>query len=160
MQKHTGRHRKPVRGWGERVRWLFGAVLAAVLCSPLEVAPRRSIDRLRGEGRLVLESRATPKALTATPSSVRSRTVAELATREGEPKPEPGPVRVPRPRRPRPSEQGWCVDDDGVRGVRPYLFHDAKRSRPASSSADPPERGAPHTALPGCRNGPRTPRAY
>ncbi|GAA1466833.1 hypothetical protein NE857_14955 [Nocardiopsis exhalans] len=131
MQKPTGRHRKPVRGWGQRVRWLFGAVLAAVLCSPLEVAPRRSIDRPRGEGRLVLERRATPKALTASSAVTRGRTVAELAAREGEPQPEPGPVRVPRPRRPHPSEQGWCVDDDGVRGVRPYLFHDAERSRPS-----------------------------
>ncbi|GAA1080935.1 hypothetical protein [Nocardiopsis metallicus] len=129
MEKPTGRHRKPVRGWGQRVRWLFGAVLAAVLCSPLEVATRRSIDRPRGEGRAVLERRATPKALTASSAVTRSRTVAELAAREGEPQPEPGPVRVPRPRQPHPSEQGWCVDDDGVRGVRPYLFHDAERAR-------------------------------
>ncbi|MEU2948997.1 hypothetical protein ABZ617_23490 [Nocardiopsis alba] len=129
MEKPTGRHRKPVRGWGQRVRWLFGAVLAAVLCSPLEVAPRRSIDHSRGEGRLVLERRATPKALTAPSAVTRSRTVSELATREAQPQPEPGPVRVPRPRRPHPSELGWCVDDDGVRGVRPYLFHDAERSR-------------------------------
>ncbi len=128
MEKPTGRHRKPVRGWGQRVRWLLGAVLAAVLYSPLEVAPRRSIDCPRGEGRLVLERRATPKALTASSPVTRGRTVVELATREGEPQPEPGPVRVPRPRRPHPSEQGWCVDDDGVRGVRPYLFHDAERA--------------------------------
>ncbi|GAA1076144.1 hypothetical protein [Nocardiopsis metallicus] len=131
MEKPTGRHRKPVRGWGQRVRWLFGAVLAAVLCSPLEVAPRRSIDRPRGGGRLVLERRATPKALAASSAVTRGRTVAELASRGGEPEPEPGPVRVPRPRRPHPSEQGWCVDDDGVRGVRPYLFHEAERSRPS-----------------------------
>ncbi|WP_152472827.1 hypothetical protein [Nocardiopsis alba] len=129
MEKPTGRHRKPVRGWGQRVRWLFGAVLAAVLCSPIEVPPRRNTDRPRHQGRLVLERRATPKALTASSPVTRSRTVAELATREGEPKPEPGPVRVPRPRRPHPSEQGWCVDDDGVRGVRPYLFHDTERAR-------------------------------
>lgn len=135
MEKPTGRHRKPVRGWGQRVRWLFGAVLAAVLCSPLEVASRRKTDRPRNEGRSVLERRATPKALTATSPVTRSRTVPELATREGEPKPEPGPVRVPRPRRPHPSEQGWCVDDDGVRGVRPYLFHGAERSRPGKGHA-------------------------
>ncbi|MBB5494234.1 hypothetical protein [Nocardiopsis metallicus] len=30
---------------------------------------------------------------------------------------------MPRPREPHPSDRGWCVDDDGVRGVRPYLFH-------------------------------------
>ena len=135
MEKPTGRHRKPVRGWGQRVRWLFGAVLAAVLCSPLEVSPRRSIDRPRNEGRSVLERRATPKALTASSPVTRSRTVPELAIREGESKPEPGPVRVPRPRRPHPLEQGWCVDDDGVRGVRPYLFHDAERARPSKEHA-------------------------
>uniref|UniRef100_UPI001F4C9D2A hypothetical protein n=1 Tax=Nocardiopsis halotolerans TaxID=124252 RepID=UPI001F4C9D2A len=42
-------------------------------------------------------------------------------------RPVPGPVRIPHPRHPHPSEQGWCVDDDGVRGVRPYLFHDPSR---------------------------------
>ena len=131
MEKPTGRHRKPVRGWGQRVRWLFGAVLAAALCSPLEVASRRKTDRPRDEGRLVLERCASPKALTASSPVTWSRTV----TREGEPKPEPGPVRVPRPRRPHPSEQGWCVDDDGVRGVRPYLFHGAERSRPGKGHA-------------------------
>ncbi|HIY40148.1 MAG TPA: hypothetical protein H9836_03325 [Candidatus Nocardiopsis merdipullorum] len=42
-------------------------------------------------------------------------------------------MRVPRPREPHPSEQGRCVDDDGVRGVRPYLFH---RPRPAPHSGE------------------------
>ncbi|GAB3699842.1 hypothetical protein [Nocardiopsis oceani] len=129
MEKPTGRHRKPVRGWGQRVRWLFGAVLAAVLRSPLEVAPRRNSDRPRREGRLALERRATPKVLLAASATTRSRTVAELASAEGEPEPEPGSVRVPPPRRPHPSEQGWCMDDDGVRGVRLYLFHDSERAR-------------------------------
>ena len=135
MEKPTGKHRKPVRGWGQRVRWLFGAVLAAVLCSPLEVASRRSNGRPRGKGQLALERRVTPKALTAHSLVTRSRTVVELATRGSEPKPEPGPVRVPRPRRPHPSELGWCVDDDGVRGVRPYLFHGAERTRPGKEYA-------------------------
>lgn len=111
------------------MRWLFGAVLVAVLCSPLEVSPRRNNDRPRNEGRLVLERRASPKALTVSSPATRSRTIAELAFVQNEPGPELGPVRVPRPRRPHPSEQGWCVDDDGVRGVRPYLFHDPERAR-------------------------------
>jgi hypothetical protein len=38
-------------------------------------------------------------------------------------------LRVPRPRKPHPSEQGWCVDDDGVRGVRPYLFRESNEVR-------------------------------
>jgi hypothetical protein len=119
------------------VRWLFGAVLSAVLCSPLEVAPRRSDDRPGCEDGLVLvlERRATPKALIASSPVTRGRTVVELAAREREPKPEPGLVRVPRPRRPYSSELGWCVDDDGVRGVRPYLFHDAERARPSKEHA-------------------------
>lgn len=47
MQKSTGRHRKPLRGWRKRTRWLFGVVLAAVLCSPLQVrrTPSTPVDR-------------------------------------------------------------------------------------------------------------------
>ncbi|GHC95429.1 hypothetical protein GCM10007079_47110 [Nocardiopsis terrae] len=128
MEKPTGRHRKPVRGWGQRVRWLFGAVLAAVLCSPLEVAPRRNIDRPRDEGWLVLERRATPRAIPGSSHEARCRRPDVLGAVGNEPKPGPGPVPVPRPRRPHPSEQqGWCVDNDGVRGVRPYLFHGPER---------------------------------
>ena len=111
------------------MRWLFGAVLAAVLCSPIEVSQRWNTGRPRSGGRLVLECRAVPKALPITSPATRGRTVAKTASVEPEPGPEPGPVRVPRPRRPHPSEQGWCVDDDGVRGVRLYLFHDSGRAR-------------------------------
>lgn len=39
---------------------------------------------------------------------------------------EAGAWRVPRPREPHPSGRDWCVDDDGVRGVRPYLFYPPK----------------------------------
>lgn len=126
MQKPTGRHRKPVRGWGQRVRWLFGAVLTAVLCSPLQVRPDRNVDRRSGGGRLALECRSRSKALPAATHQVRSTGPKVLG--EAGKEHEPGPVRVPRPRCPHPSEQqGWCVDDDGVRGVRPYLFHTPKR---------------------------------
>lgn len=34
MEKHSGRHRKRRQGWGEHLRWVLGAVLAAVFCSP------------------------------------------------------------------------------------------------------------------------------
>ena len=128
MEKPTGRHRKPVRGLGRRVRWLFGVVLAAVLCSPHQVRWERHVDRHRGVGRPAVGHRVTPEAVAVTSPEVWFRRTGVLGV-SGE-EPEPGPVRVPRPRRPHPSEQGWCVDDDGVRGVRPYLFRDAERARP------------------------------
>ena len=46
--------------------------------------------------------------------------------------PEVGPCRIPLPRESHPWEWGWCVDDDGVRGVRPYLFH-----QPVTGEAQP-----------------------
>lgn len=110
MDKPTGRHRKPLRGWGKRTRWLLGAVLTAVLCSPIQV-PR---DRA-GAG----------------PGAVARPVLGGIAIPHAKPGPEPlpGPVPIPRPRLPHPSKQGWCVDDDGVRGVRPYLFAAPKRIR-------------------------------
>ncbi|WP_285728790.1 hypothetical protein [Nocardiopsis sp. ATB16-24] len=122
MEKPSGRHRKPVRGWAQQVQWLFGAVLAAVLCS--------SVDARRQERRPLPASRSGvrehPRSLpgtgTAVPGVQRLRSGSALAAAR-HPRPVPRPVRVPRPREPHPSEQGWCVDDDGVRGVRPYLFH-------------------------------------
>ncbi|MEU5857222.1 hypothetical protein ABZ799_17990 [Nocardiopsis dassonvillei] len=121
MEKPSGRHRKPVRGWVQQVRWLFGAVLAALLCSAVDVRQERR--PLPSPHRRALEQdRPSPRTRPVTTPAKRARP-GDVPFGTPQTRPVPGPVRVPRPRRPHPSEQGWCVDDDGVRGVRPYLFH-------------------------------------
>lgn len=122
MEKTSGRHRKPVRGWAQRVRWLLGAVLAALLCSSVDV--RRQYRRpLPSPRRSALEfGKPVPGGRAAVADVGRPRP-GQAAVVGSQRKPVPGLARVPRPHRPHPSEQGWCVDDDGVRGVRPYLFH-------------------------------------
>lgn len=119
MEKPTGRHRKPTRGWRARLRWLVGAVLAAVLCSSVETRHERGLDLDRDTGQR--RETPTPRRSSTAPAG-RGSSVPIAPARST-----PGLVRVPRPRQSHPSETGWCVDDDGVRGVRPYLF----RSEPA-----------------------------
>ena len=129
MEKPSGRHRKPVRGWAHQVRWLLGVVLAALLCSAVDSRQVRQslqpprVDALQG-ARPALRNR-TAAAGTDRP---RPRS-APLAARDDRPVSDE-PVLMPRPRLPHPLEQGWCVDDDGVRGVRPYLFHGTSKVGP------------------------------
>lgn len=121
MEKPSGRHRKPVRGWAQQVRWLFGAVLAALLCSAVDARQeRRPLPSPRSSTREQMSP--LPRVRNAVPEARGPRPGSAPAPAQPT-RPISGPVRVPRPRRPHPSEQGWCVDDDGVRGVRPYLFH-------------------------------------
>lgn len=118
MEKHSGRHRKRRQGWGEHLRWVLGAVLAAVLCSPTGKSTRPVV-----EVRQPLPARRPPRG--------REPGLDGTAGRVG--------VKVPRPRAgqaptgthtaglpPHQRElytgrRGWCEDDDGVRGVRLYL---------------------------------------
>lgn len=121
MGKPTGRHRKPVRGRGQRLRWWFGVMLTAVLCSPLKARYEREPALHQGVSgaQVAGVSERGPKVSVERGSSTAlppSRSAAAS-------------VRIPSPREPHPSEVGWCVDDDGVRGVRPYLF----RARSASA---------------------------
>lgn len=104
------------------MRWLFGAALAALLCSPAEVRRERLEAPPRGTGSAG-HVRYLPRRRTARLEVEGARTGSvPVAGRAADSS--PGPVRVPPPRKPHPSEQGWCVDDDGVRGVRPYLFRE------------------------------------
>jgi hypothetical protein len=127
VEKPSGRHRKPVQGWAQQVRWLVGAVLAAVLCS--NVSTRQEGHPLPSRRTGSLEcGRSLPRSRGAATQADRPRREsARCAASSGNPG--SGPVKVPRPRKPHPSEQGWCVDDDGVRGVRPYLFRESNEAR-------------------------------
>jgi len=140
VEKPSGRHRKPARGWAHRVRRLFGAVLTAVLCSP--AGARREQHPWQ-----------PPRAGAPKDAGPAPRTRAAAAAEVDRPRPPsvpfaargdrllPAPVRIPPPRLPHPSEQGWCVDDDGVRGVRPYLFHGTSKVGPRPP--EPPARAEP-----------------
>lgn len=126
MEKLTGRHRKPLRGWRERLRWMLGSLLATVLCSAAPARPEQSAFRPHPERSLLLEA---PPTITATGRGTGERSAGEDLLVLLKRTPEVREWRVPSPRDPYPSERGWCVDDDGVRGVRPYLFHDLERAR-------------------------------
>ena len=41
MEKPSGRHRKPARGWAHRVRRLFGAVLTAISVTGVIISAKR-----------------------------------------------------------------------------------------------------------------------
>lgn len=123
MEKPTGRHRKPVRGWVRQVRWLFGAVLAALLRSSVEI--RRQERRPRPSprtGALELEPERPVSRCRSAGADVDRTRLGSIPNVAPQGMSMSGPVRTPRPRRPHPSEQGWCVDDDGVRGVRRTCF--------------------------------------
>ncbi|GAA1110409.1 hypothetical protein GCM10009642_55950 [Nocardiopsis metallicus] len=121
MEKPIGRHRKPLQGWRERLRWMLGSLLAAVLCSATPLRPQQRAFRPPSERSRLLETtsietgaarRGAGEARTGEDPFALFKSVSEVAA-----------WRMPRPREPHPSDRGWCVDDDGVRGVRPYLFH-------------------------------------
>lgn len=117
MEKHSGRHRRRRQGWGEQVRWVLGVVLAALFCGPTgpstrlaaEVRPPLPSRRVRGD-REPVSVRAAAKGSANVPRP-----------RPGEEQPREAPVRVPPQRTPYTGPRGWCEDDEGVRGVRPYL---------------------------------------
>ena len=128
MEKPSGRHRKPARGWAHRVRRLFGAVLTAVLCSPAGARREQHPWQPPHAGALK-DAVPTPRTRDAAAEVDGPRPPSAPFTARGG-RPLPAPVRIPPPRLPHPSEQGWCVDDDGVRGVRPYLFHGTSKVGP------------------------------
>ncbi len=117
VEKHSGRHRRRRQGWGEQVRWVLGVVLAALFCGPTgpstrlaaEVRPPLPSRRVRGD-REPVSVRAAVKERADVPRP-----------RPGEEQPREAPVRVPPQRTPYTGPRGWCEDDEGVRGVRPYL---------------------------------------
>jgi hypothetical protein len=117
VEKHSGRHRKRRQGWAEQVRWVLGAVLAAVFCSPTGRSAKPVAEvrqplpaRRPHEGREPGQGRPVSAARVKVPQP-----------RVGEAHTGTHPAGLPRRRELYTGRRGWCEDDDGVRGVRPYL---------------------------------------
>ncbi len=127
MEKSIGRHRKRRQGWSEHVRWMLGAVLAAVFCGPTSRSvwppPEPEVQRPRPEGCARAEREAASRPPAGGKSSLASRTDAESGA-------DGGAAVVPRQRNPYTGRNGWCVDDNGARGVRPYLARAEERFLP------------------------------
>jgi hypothetical protein len=122
VEKSSGRHRKRRQGRGEHMRWVLGAVLAAVFCStPVRNVPpvpkvRRPLPARRPQTERATVSRRGPGENPGSSSKAWPRGGGGT-----------WPVAVPRPRVPYAGRRGWCVDDEGVRGVRPYLAREEER---------------------------------
>ncbi len=144
MEKCSGKHRKRRQGWGEQVRWVLGAVLAAVFCPPTSRTapptpePETRQARPERDARADWEAAST-RSVTEKPGSAPC-VQAESGTRGGA-------AAVPRPRMPYTGRRGWCVDDDGVRGVRPYLAREEERFLHAHTGAPVGANHAVHADL-------------
>lgn len=135
MEKHSGRHRKRRQGWCEHLRWVLGAVLAAVFCSPTGQSTRPAI-----EVRQPLPARRLPQGREPGPG----RTAGKVRVKVSRPRTEAahvgshaaGPSHRPELYTGR---RGWCEDDDGVRGVRLYLaVHEKNQHTQRRAKAVPP----------------------
>ena len=126
----TGRHRRRRRGWFGRTRRAVGAVLAAVTGAGSPPPP----DVARMEARTPSPRREPRKPDASRPGrepewvrrydeARRSRAdrARTLFTEGGEGGGSGAPPELPEP--------GWCVDDDGVRAVRPYLVAHEQRQQ-------------------------------
>jgi hypothetical protein len=130
MSHGTGRHRRRRQGWASRMRWAVGAVLAAVVgagpAPPARPAPLK--------GRMASPRREPSNPATSSPHPEPAwvqgydrarRTHTDRAwalfTEGSEEAAHDAPAGLP--------ELGWCVDDDGVRAVRPYLVAHEQRQR-------------------------------
>lgn len=135
VEKHSGRHRKRRQGWCEHLRWVLGAVLAAVFCSPTGQSTRPA-----GEARQPLPVRR--------PAQGREPGLGRTAGQVGVkvPRPRTGEVYAgthtaapPHQRALYTGRRGWCEDDDGVRGVRLYLaVHEKNQHARRRAKAVPP----------------------
>ncbi len=135
MEKHSGRHRKRRQGWGEHLRWLLGAVLAAVFCGPTGQSTRPVV-----EVRQPLPGRRSPQGrepvLDGTAGQVR---VKVPQPRTGEPHKGTRAAGPPQQEGLYTGRRGWCEDDDGVRGVRLYLaVHEKNRHAQRRVKTVPP----------------------
>lgn len=119
-----GRHRRRRRGWVSHVRWMLGALLAVIVgvkYSPPASRPRPAGKRKSAAGRAPTR---TPVVPPENPEWMRRYDVArrehsdrvrQLYTDTAASGRSPG--------------SGWCVDDQGGRGVRPYLVAHERRKR-------------------------------
>ncbi len=135
MEKHSGRHRKRRQGWGEHLRWVLGAVLAIVFCSPTGHRVRRVVEvRQPLPGRRPAQGREPGLARSA--GEVR---VKASQPRSGEPHTGTRAAGPPPRRELYTGRRGWCEDDDGVRGVRLYLaVHEKNRHAQRRVKSVPP----------------------
>lgn len=121
MSHGTGRHRRRRRGWADRVRWALGAVLAAIVgAEPPVRHPNAGGQAAERPLRKVPSFAAA--ASRQEPEWVRRH---DEARRAQDPRMEglcpEGPEPAERHRTVRLPQLGWCVDDSGMRAVRPYL---------------------------------------
>lgn len=150
MSHATGRHRRRRQGWASRARWAVGAVLAAIVgvkpAPPQRTTP--SPQRLPQPRPVASHPPGPPSC--GEPGWVRRYDEARrvhadrswaLFTEGGGGARSGAVVELP--------EFGWCVDDDGVAAVRPYLVAHEKRQRAnlrrSSPSADVQRTSAPYS---------------
>lgn len=99
------------------MRWVLGVVLAALFCGPTGPSARSAAD-VRPP--LPLRSARKDREPASVRAAAKERTDVPRP-RPGEEQPREAQVRVPPQRTPYTGPRGWCEDDEGVRGVRPYL---------------------------------------
>lgn len=148
MSHGRGRHRRRRQGWASRARRAVGAALAAIVGArpapperPAEPGARKPSPR--PEPLNPPTSRPTPE-----PEWVRRYDEARRTHTDRtwslftEVSKGTGPDALMEPPKP-----GWCVDEDGVRAVRPYLVAHEQRQRAglrrAASPSASPGRPAP-----------------
>lgn len=140
MDHARGRHRKRRRGWISRLRWMLGAVLSAIVGVSAPPSSRsRPVKKGKPSGRGVPTPPREPEWVRRYAQAHRehaSRTQRLYAAPAA-------PPQIPR--------FGWCVDDQGGRGVRPYLVaHEQRRGnrRLAHRARQQHQCGSPAPSLP------------
>ncbi|GAB3734050.1 hypothetical protein GCM10027590_44610 [Nocardiopsis nanhaiensis] len=129
MDHGRGRHRKRRRGWVSRARWTVGAVLAAILNVSTPPPPTRPRP---GKKSSTLRAETTSPAVLVPQEPEWARRY-DRARREHTDRvrnlyePQRTAKRLPT--------FGWCEDDQGGRGVRPYLAAHEQRHRAQQSPA-------------------------
>ncbi len=128
MSHGTGRHRRRRRGWACRMRWAMVAVLAVIVGAEPEVKTAASRYAEPGAPRKTRNPGSAVRC--REPEWVRRYDQARQAQQaRAEALLAGGGKAVGRGGAVSPPEPGWCVDDDGMRAVRPYLVAHEQRQR-------------------------------
>ncbi len=130
MSNVTGRHRRRRRGWVAHARWIVGGVLAALL--GVASTPRIILTE-------ACESAREPRTTKVSAVSQEPAWVGryERAQRLHASRARAHYLEAERQSPPAWAlKTGWCVDDDGVRGVRPYLVCHEQRAGNMSYSSE------------------------